>query len=225
MMRISKEDGTLGLACSDCEQAHLAPDGRLWIAGGHCVFRWNLAQKQRQEVIRNNALDSRSGLTFQAVVAGRRYAVAGRRDGKLYLFDGEGRHLSILPQVSFREVRALALSPDESLLLVGNQQGRVWLIALPSGEVIRELPEAHHREVKGVAFAAGCLAPASLDGRVKLWSPEGELLMTLREGGPILQLATSDQGRDLTLLVEGEIGLRRWRLARLFAELERMGIK
>ncbi len=73
--------------------------------------------------------------------------------------------------VSGTAVTALAFSPDGTLLACGTRQGRVRLLAVPSGER-RRLFVAHARMIQHIAFRPDgeVLATSASDGQVRLWS-------------------------------------------------------
>jgi WD40 repeat protein len=152
-----------------------------------------------------------------------RHTLVGRKDGQVYWLGGRGAPAAIWqPLKSF--VTALALSSDESRAVVASESGEVVLLSLPGGAATR-IPAAHRDAVRSAAFGPGGWAvTGSADGTVKIWSPAGTPVLTLWASGPVRQVAVSDDGALLTVLVDGERAVRRWRLDKLRAELAALGL-
>ena len=181
--------------------------------------------KQSLPVYFSNEYSARgAGSVFYSVAAGRQRTLAGRRDGKLFLFDRAARRPWVRWQVCTSPIWSVALSPDEQRALVGTELGKLRLLSLPSGEVLKDFPD-HGDCVTGVAFAgAGLLVSASQDGTVRLWRPDGELLLTLAAPGPVRKISVVPGGSQLALVVEGERAVRLWHLDRLAVELADLGL-
>jgi WD40 repeat protein len=161
-----------------------------------------------------------------AVAAGRRWVVAGGRDGMVRLLrasDGKGE---TVPGESGGPVTSAALSADETLAAVGTWQGGLRVLRVPEGDEVAHLP-AHRDSVEAVAFAGRLLASGSRDGTVRLWRCDGravEPLLTLPAPGPVQGLALSPAGPTLAVLVHKERGVRLWHLDRLRARLAGAGL-
>ena len=144
----------------------------------------------------------------------------GRRDGRLFRLQA--------PSVEWRSIdapiTALALSADESRAIVGGEGGEVARFELSSGKAV-PVRDAHRDAVRGAAIApSGWWVTGSADGTIKFWSAEGTVLLTIRTGGPVRKLKLSENGRFLTVLVEGERGVRQWDLDLLQAQLRELGL-
>jgi hypothetical protein len=111
--------------------------------------------------------------------------------------------------VSGTAVSALAFSPDGTLLACGTRQGRVRLLAVPSGER-RRLFVAHARMIQQLAFRPDgqVLATSAGDGQVRLWSVDrAERTASLvTSDGETRPLAFSFDGKILATGSRGEQG-------------------
>jgi WD40 repeat protein len=78
-------------------------------------------------------------------------------------------------------VTALAFSPDEKQIVLGNTEAQIHLFAAEDGKFVRTLA-GHTSSVTGLLFhsAGAVLASASKDGTVRLWTPaNGQAVKTL----------------------------------------------
>ncbi len=103
--------------------------------------------------------------------------------------------------------RCAQLSPDESELAVGSEDGciRIWRVA--DGRLLHTL-RGHAKTVLSLAFSAGTLFSAAWDGEIILWHIESPVLPELRAPGMgsasgWVQLAPVDGG---CLLLSGNDG-------------------
>src|SRR5262249_28930141 len=117
------------------------PDGRrLWaVLDETTVFAWrwpNGGVACRWENRGGTGLGS-----LYALAAGRRWVLAGGRDGATRLLRAEDARLEGTLAGPGAAVRAVALSPDESLAAAGTQQGIVRLYRLPEGKHVADLTE------------------------------------------------------------------------------------
>jgi hypothetical protein len=106
-------------------------------------------------------------------------------------------------------VTALAFSHDGKLLACGTRQGRVRLLAVPTGERVGLFP-AHARMIQQIAFHRDgqVLATSANDGQVRLWSIDG-LVRTESfpaADGDSRRLAFSFDGKILATGSRGEKG-------------------
>src|SRR5262249_10463928 len=79
-------------------------------------------------------------------------ALAGRRDGAVFAFGVDSTRWEATWALCRTPVTAVALGPEERTALVGTELGRLFLVEVPSGEVLRELT-AHRGPISGVCFA------------------------------------------------------------------------
>jgi WD40 repeat protein len=207
-----------------------APNGILWAAAGHEIRCGPVSTGHPRERValpvcfRNEFSARDGGSVFYSVAAGRRRALAGRRDGKVFLFDAAERRHCAPWQVCTSPIWSVALGPDERQALVGTELGKLRLLSLPTGKVVKDFP-VHGDCVTGVAFAgAGLLVSASRDGTVRLWRPDGQQLLTLEAPGPVRKISVGPDGSKLALVVEGERAVRLWHLDRLAAQLADLGL-
>jgi len=162
------------------------------------------------------------GLQVRSLTAGRRWVFIGRRDGMVIRVDPATGSATEWPLLA-TPADGLAVSPDESRLLVGGEGGEVRLVDVDTGAVT-VVPDAHRADVPAVAFGRHFFVTGSADRRVRLWTPDGRPLATLRMQGPVKKVLLSDDERSLLVLVEGERAVRRWRLDDLFQEWRALGL-
>ncbi|HYH64409.1 MAG TPA: protein kinase [Urbifossiella sp.] len=195
------------------------PDGRLWATDARRVRVWTLPGWAEDRPLENDPAAVASGVVFRAVAPGRTTTLVGRRDGRVYRLPG-GRTVHPFPA----PVTALTLSGDETRAVVGGEGGEVVMLDLQGGTA-RPIPHAHRDAVRAVAFGpGGWLVTGSADGTAKFWAAGGMLLLTLHTGGDVRKLALSPDGTRLTMLIDGERAVRRWRLDLLRAELRALGL-
>jgi WD40 repeat protein len=90
---------------------------------------------------------------------------------------------------------------------------------------VLDLPGAHRAAVTAVTVGPrGWFVTGSRDRTVKVWDPTGRPVLTLPQTRPVRRVFWSEDGNALTILAEGERGLRRWDLAALKAELGAIGL-
>jgi len=84
-------------------------------------------------------------------------------------------YLLIAPLQEKEFIFSLALSPDDSVLAVGYQDGSVRLWSMDNGEQLTVL-EGHEGRVMSLAFSPDgtLLASGGTDGTVRLWGVVGE---------------------------------------------------
>jgi len=186
--------------------------------GGAAASRWD-----------NPATPLGLGLDqLYCLAAGQRWVLAGGRDGVTRLLRAtDGRPEKLLPPLG-SPVRAATLSYDESLAVLGAQQGEACVVRLPGGERVATLL-AHQDDVTATAFSRDgrLLATASLDGRIHLYlCRDGSFrhLLTLRSPGGVVALDLSADGRRLAFLARNETAVRVWDLGRLHRELQGLGL-
>lgn len=116
-------------------------------------------------------------------------------------------------------ITSIALAPNEDRVRIGGENGHLRLVSVADG-MHTLIPTAHRDAVRSVAFGpGGRIATGSADRTIKLWDADGRLILTLRANGGVRKLAVSTDGQLLTVLVDGELAVRRWRLGLLRTEL------
>jgi serine/threonine protein kinase/WD40 repeat protein len=196
-------------------------DGRLWLMDNH-ELQQLLAGHKYLVVWKNDAISEQAGMLIRSIAGGRKYLLAGRRDGMLFRID-TARMTASNWQVSSGALDAVAISSDDSRGSVGDENGLVALIDLETGK-ITSIPEAHSAPVRSIASGPGFLATGSADSTVRLWFADGRPLATLRMNGPVRKVLLSEDGRSLLVHIEGERAVRRWRMDLLFREWQAMGL-
>jgi WD40 repeat protein len=220
--RVEYSDGT-AVACERVSDLRFAPDGRLWAAEAHRVRVWTLPGWQEECPLENEAAARDAGMVFRAAAPGRRVSAIGRRDGRVFLLPAAGP--APPPRRVFASaVTSLALSPGEEKVLAGGERGEVIAWGVADG-TITVLPDAHRDAVWSAAYGpGGWFVTGSADRTIRLWDADGRPVLTLRAGGGVRKVAVSSDGRLLTVLVDGERAVRRWRLAHLRDELAALGL-
>lgn len=198
-----------------------APDGRAWAVDEDHVTVFTPPRWEAVRVFENDADIQSQGMSFRAIVAGAGRVLVGRRDGRLFALDpANGR--PVREWTIGQPVTALAQSADERVAVVGGEDGGVWVAR--SDGLIR-LRNAHRDAVRGVAVGpGGLIVTGSADRTVKVWDADFNPVLTLRVGGGVRQLALSDDGCRLTLLIDGERAARQWQLDALRREFVSLGL-
>jgi WD40 repeat protein len=206
----------------DMKDARFGPDGRLWTLEADRL-RLALPPPSDGEVVwENDPPAAEAGRVLRVVAAGRHRVLVGRRDGWLFRIDlgtGAARAWPLLSS----SVAGVAISPDGQTALVGGDGGELRLLDLESGTVA-QVRDAHRGAVPAVVFGRQLLVSGSADRRVRLWTPTGDPIATLRMAGPVRKVLLSAEESSLLILVEGERAVRRWRLDSLFREWATLGI-
>ncbi len=135
-------------------------------AQDNTVQRWRLSDDKKTSLIGHNSW--MRGL----VCTKDRLLFSGGYDGKILTWLAGYDHPTPANTVDAHEgwVRALALSPDGSLLASGGNDNQVKLWSTADGNLVRVLP-GHACHVYNVAFHPGgqFLASADLKGTIKVW--------------------------------------------------------
>jgi WD40 repeat protein len=206
-----------------------AADGAsVWaVEDGNRVQSWSWPDGQRRSRWQNQdlltSLDS-----LNCLAAGKQWVLAGCRNGQVYWLrnrDGQREHSGPGPG---GPVRSVGLNSQETLAVVGTQDGRVRLLRVPSGETTADLA-GQRTSVEVAAFSPDgrWLATASQDGEVRVWLGPGDAvdpyLILQSTTGPVRRLAFGADG-DLFLLEGRDHCVRVWHLERLRERLEAMGL-
>ena len=104
-------------------------------------------------------------------------------------------------------LRCASLHVGERRLLTGNEEGRVRLWNLESGQCVGRLAP-HASPVTAVAFGARGAISASADGQVRFWNAQGFLIDQLEGQGRVTALATFD-GEVAWVEVSGAVRVMR----------------
>lgn len=161
--------------------------------------------------------------TLETLAVGRDIAAAGGRDGSIYVLNAANN-----PVTSFRNagdpVLAVAIAPDDSLIVAGTQNGLLRLVNLTTKTELPTIP-GHDHGTTAVTFhrEGALLATGGNDRTVRLWKRNGEgfeLLFAIPHlSGAVRDLQFSpNDGRLLVLLSHGH-AVRIWDIDRLKAQL------
>lgn len=188
--------------------------GQIVMAGNRGFTLWD-RDGARVASLREEAPNG-SGATLVALHDKPQFLFAYR--GTLRKFDAEGRLLASLGDVT--PWAPIAVSPDESWMVIGDLRGKITIRSLLTGAVLREIA-AHDEAVVGIALSprADRLVSAGQDGLGYVWDVRtGQRLDVLQGHGASItsiafspdgaRIATASSDRDVRLW-HGERGLYR----------------
>lgn len=116
-----------------------------------------------------------------------------------------GSLLKKIPVTSgaWKVARSVAVSPESPegtghMIVSGDDRGKVQLWSKQTGELIRTF-NGHSNWVQSVAIApdAKVIASGSVDGTIKLWQPDGKLLLNLKNSRAVYSIGWSPDGKIL----------------------------
>ena len=143
-----------------------------------------------------------------AVSVGRKRVARGRSDGSVSI-RGEGRPAQILRRRG-PGVTALTFSPDDTLLVTGDESGVVRFWNLETGRIARRFP-AHTAAVRSVAFSPDgkLLLTASMDHEARIWNARTATLEHILRWhfGPLAGAAFSPDGQWIVTAGPSTAGL------------------
>ncbi len=209
-----------------------SPDGAtLWaVHDGQNVTAWNANTDELLGAWNNSFLAKTfSGLTdIDALAAGNGWVAAGGRDGTIHFVSLKMERLESFARPG-DTVSALALSPDESLLVAGSGSGELRLVRVADRT---ELPAfgVHRRGVTAAAFDChgSLLATGGKDRTIRIWKCKGdqfELLVAITDlPSQVVSLEFSPQSNELLVLLTNERSARVWNLDKLQAELNELSL-
>jgi WD40 repeat protein len=181
---------------------------------------------RRWSRLTNDPEGRRAGWHFYTVAPGHEWVLAGRRDGRVFLFDPDVHDRGHWT-VGNMPISALELDESAGLAVAGDESGHVKVFRVPSGTMAANIPHAHRDAVEAAAFAPGgqLFATGGRDRTIRLWRSDGTPILTLWTTGAVTMLAYSADGTELTSLTSGERGVRRWHLGVLCERLRDLGIE
>jgi WD40 repeat protein/energy-coupling factor transporter ATP-binding protein EcfA2 len=135
--------------------------------------------------------------------------IATASEGKIHLWQQNGELVKTLSGDQ-SAVESMAFNARSQLLASASAEGtaRIWQLNQGSAVTLK----GHSAAVKQVVFSSdGGVATASVDGTVKLWNSQGQLLRSLEVGTPVTGVAFSPNGKTLAASTADKIEL--WRMA------------
>ena len=167
-----------------------------------------------------------SGLSgLNALAVGRTAAVAGGRDGSIYLLDsGTCKPITLAFRNSGDPVLSTDFAPNDQFAVAGTQNGKLRVIRIADKA---ELPmvQAHSAGVTAVAIRRDgtLLATGGRDRTVRLWKRTGDRFEPLLEvsdlPGPVAELQFNPAEGRLLVLLASEHAVRVWDIDRLNKQL------
>jgi serine/threonine protein kinase/WD40 repeat protein len=229
------------LPLPQAELVRFGPDGRLWaVSENHRVTCRAWPENTIELDIWIGGASLHDGFTGLArpldLAISEHWAFVACRSGRLHIIDIAKGEIKASVPLSDRPITALALSPDGTQVVTGDDSGTVRVMdwhVMPTSRVpvvIRELTQLDH-SVTTLDF--------SDDGRLLAIGDESSIVSLWRKGhddkledwlklncpsGPPRRVRFAPSGRSLFVLVSGEAGLRRWRIDQLEAALNQFGL-
>ncbi|MFO0817471.1 MAG: serine/threonine-protein kinase [Pirellulales bacterium] len=200
-----------------------APNGRALFAilHGDRLAAWDVSSGRLLHIFENNVLTALTGVSpFRSVAVGQRQVLAGNESGGVLRWEWEtAKPLDPLAGPG-SGVSALALTPDETLVAIGANNGQIRVVQLESLNTVVEL-SGHDQQVVALAFepSGSRLWSGSLDGSIRRWDQQSGVwrsTLVLTEGAtPIKALRLAPSTNSLFVLREGESVVHQWHLRRL----------
>ena len=173
----------------------MSPDGKLLAIGGDddAVQLWDVASAKPQAKL----VEHKDWVTAIAFSGDGKWLASGANDESLTLWESAGssykkvRNLPAPPMPPPKTptdpapIRALAFSPDAKMLAVGLANGKIDLINLGDGKILRSLT-GHTSAITSLGFhpSAPLLVSSSKDRTLRLWNPaNGQAYKTLEGHG------------------------------------------
>ncbi|MBN9122906.1 MAG: hypothetical protein J0I06_27840, partial [Planctomycetes bacterium] len=218
------------LANASVGSPRLGPDGRtLWaVVDSRTVRTFDPVARAPRDVWDNSISGRLYGVsTIDALAAGRTGAVAGCREGAVYLLDARCKAVGF--HTLGDPVLAVAVAPDESLVAAGTQGGKLRLIR-PADKTELPAVSAHPGGLSAVAISrdGALVATGGRDQSVRLWARTGDQLEPLLTvpalPGAVRRLHFSPTDGRLLVLLAHEHAARVWDLDRVNAQLAELTI-
>jgi WD40 repeat protein len=181
---------------------------------GDRVASWSAAGTPRTEWWNRLSANLSGRGTVNALAVGRRWVVAGVRDGGVRVLDAAtGQPVPRPLDVGEPDaVLAAAVRPDDTLAVVGTQAGQLRAFALPAGELVTT--SAHADAVTAAAFApdGALLVTGSRDRTVKVWELAGTRPALARTVGglpaAVRRLRFDPAGGRVLVLLHDDLAVR-----------------
>jgi cytochrome c len=175
-------DGTIGLWAAEGDplgvirpqagavnDVAFSVDGkRLWSAAANgTLTEWSLASREPVRVMAENGF----GINRLAVDEAAGWIAYGGQDGTTRVLDLNTGEMRADLSGERKPILALALSPDRSLLAIGDGQGWIMVVATADWSVVRDFHAALHGPIWALAFTAdgtGLIA-GGIEDRAFVW--------------------------------------------------------
>ncbi len=194
----------------DTRDLRFSSAGQLWAAGADMVVTW-------PDGVHEVSIP-RSGV--RSFVIHGECALVGYDDGLITCHSASGElirshHPTTEP--------IMGLAQEGDLVIAGTASGD--LLMMRGDQSPQTISRAHDDAIWAVSIGPrGWFATGASDRLVKVRDDRGQPVLTLPQTRPVRRLFWSADGHTLSVLAEGERGIRRWRLDRLRSEIADLGI-
>ena len=208
-----------------------SPDGAtLWaVVDSSKVQAWDATTGTPRGTWENAAARIILGLpALEALAVGPTKAAVGGQDGAVHVFNPKVEQVAAFPHAG-DPVQAVAITPDESLVVAGTRAGRVRIIRLADGT---ELParDAHPGGVTAAAVSRDgmYLATGGKDRTVKVWRRTADgfewLFAATDLPAPVAALEFGPTDLRLLVLLTNDHAARVWDVTTLRDQLKELGL-
>ncbi|CAN5635864.1 hypothetical protein BH11PLA2_BH11PLA2_44660 [soil metagenome] len=201
-----------------------SPNGGVFCIRDQSVMEYPFRPEPNEQLLYQNISFYRNaGITFDQIAFGGGSIHVTRRNGTMIQTTPGGKVLHdwlILPE----RFSALAVNSAGTQAIVGTYKGTVALVDLTSRITSLTIPTAHTDSVTSIAVSPrGLFATASTDRTVKLWNAQGHLILRMAYDTAVRRVQFSNDGQSLWILVNGERGLRCWKIDAVVNSIDSSG--
>ena len=169
---------------------HISPLGRSYFVDHNTrTTSWKKAVHKRPagSLTPERVIEGHSKIIWKMVCAGRSCNIlSGSRDESIRQWRRDGKLVGKPWHNDGGEVRALAVSPSETMVVSGSADGRLRLWNIKEGSVVGEPWEGHEGGIWDLDWSRNAreIVSGSEDGTIRRWNPD-----TGRQIGPTIETA------------------------------------